>query len=171
MWVRRKFKRLVVFAITLVSTALIEELALKTLFTPVGVTVFVVVACLAIAILWWPDIKRWATGGSLVLQARTPQPELLINDAETQRFQELTPLIEKLMTAYQPIPFIDSLRMFDLNFSNDDRELKFRLDELSIPYPDGTSAPEWSGYLRNLKLFSVEGRLAEARTFYRPESP
>ncbi len=66
------------FTIVLVGAAMIEELALKTLFPPVGVTFFLAVAAVVSVILWGPDFRRW------ISRVRRPDPELTkaIDDAE-----------------------------------------------------------------------------------------
>lgn len=61
---------------------MIEELALQTLFTPVGVAVFIGVSAIAILTLWGPDLKRWRRRRNQEYQEAVAEARKVLDEGE-----------------------------------------------------------------------------------------
>ena len=118
---------------------------------------------------WYPKCRaRWSTP-----KAEEPVSESTVllppHEYDIQLFRSLAPLIRRVANSYQHVDLLNvPFRGIDPLFTPDAvRTLKFRLDELKIPYPsDNAPDFEWSGYLGRLAPLSEEGRLFDARRLH-----
>ena len=146
--------------------AWLEWLAVADALVWLGVSVgFIVTGPLIWTSGWWlPRLKGKLPSKSAV--------RIILGKADIEYFRSMTPLIDNQWQWHQPISFMGTKRSFNpWGFHRDAAILKFRLDELGIPYPSSSSDSEWSYYLRRLSSLAKEGRIDDARSLHSVPKP